>query len=314
MRIGVVVDSACDLPKPFFDDNKFAILPITLRIGEHTFVDNRDPAVTQSFYREHFGQRGQDAETSPFTVDQIRDLFLQKLVVEYDHVIVLTIASSRSPIYQNAQQAAHAILTAYKPARQKAGVQGPFSVRVLDTQTLFCGQGITAVEAVRLIKAGETPNRVRERLEHLAPNTYGYMVPRDLHFLRARAQKKGDRSVGWLSATLGTALDIKPILRGYRNETGPVGKIRGFEEGVKRLFAFVGERIQAGLMTPTLCMSYGGDLKELEALPGYAELVAKARAAKVEVYSSVMSMTGAINVGEGAVAVGFASDPHEFTA
>lgn len=314
MRVGVVVDSACDLPKSFFEDNKFAILPITLRIGDHTFVDNRDAAVTLSFYREHFGERGQDAETAAFTVEQIRDLFLQRLVIEYDHVLVLTIASSRSPIYQNAQQAAHAILTSYKPVRQKAGQQGPFSVRVIDTQTLFAGQGVTAVEAVRLIKAGESANKVRERLEQLAPNTYGYMVPRDLYFLRARAQKKGDRSVGWLSAALGTALDIKPLLRGYRNETGAVAKLRGFEDGVKRLFDFVGERIKVGLMTPTLCLSYGGDLKDLEALPGYADLLKQARSYKVEVFTSVMSMTGAINVGEGAVAVGFAAEPHEFTA
>lgn len=313
MRVGVVVDSACDLPKSFFEDNKFAILPITLRIGDHTFVDNRDAAVTLSFYREHFGERGQDAETAAFTVEQIRDLFLQRLVIEYDHVLVLTIASSRSPIYQNAQQAAHAILTSYKPVRQKAGQQGPFSVRVIDTQTLFAGQGVTAVEAVRLIKAGESANKVRERLEQLAPNTYGYMVPRDLYFLRARAQKKGDRSVGWLSAALGTALDIKPLLRGYRNETGAVAKLRGFEDGVKRLFDFVGERIKVGLMTPTLCLSYGGDLKDLEALPGYADLLKQARSYKVEVFTSVMSMTGAINVGEGALAVGFASEPHEFT-
>ena len=47
---------------------------------------------------------------------------------------------------QNAQQAAHTILTAYKPVRQKAGQQGPFSVRVMDTQTLFAGQGIEECE------------------------------------------------------------------------------------------------------------------------------------------------------------------------
>jgi DegV family protein with EDD domain len=312
MRIGVVVDSACDLPKPFLDQHRFAILPITLKIGDHTFVDNRDPAVTGSFYREHFGQRGQDAETAPFTVEQIRDLFLQQLVLEYDHVLCLTIASSRSPIHQNVQQAAHAILTAYKPVRQKAGQHGPFTVRVVDTQTLFAGQAVTAVEAARLIKAGEGPNRIRERMETLAPNTYGYMLPRDLHFLRARAQKKGDRSVGWMAATLGSALDIKPVLRGWRGETGPVGKVRGFDEGARKLFEFAGQRIQAGLLTPTLCLSYGGELKELEALPGYSELMLACRTAKVEVFSSVMSMTGAINVGEGALALGFASDPHDF--
>lgn len=311
MRIGIVVDSACDLPKAFLDEHRITVLPITLKIGDQAFVDNRDPAVTRQFYREHIGQRGQDAETAPFTVEQIRDLFLQRLVVEFDHVLVMTIAASRSPIHQNAQQAAHGILTAYKAVRQKAGQQGPFSTRVMDTQTLFTGQGVMAVEAVRVIKAGEGTNKLKERMDFLAANTFGYLVPRDLYFLRARAQKKGDRSVGWFSAALGTALDIKPLLRGYRGETGPVAKLRGFEDGVKRLFKFTGERIKAGLLAPVLCLSYGGELKEMEALPGYTELMQQAKAAKVEVFTSMMSMTGAINVGEGALAVGFAAEPHE---
>jgi DegV family protein with EDD domain len=314
MRIGLVVDSACDLPKSFLDQHRIAILPITLRIADHTFHDNRDPAVTASFYREHFGQRGQDAETSPFSVDQIRALFLERLVLEHDHVLVLTIAGSRSPIHDNAQQAAHGILTAYKAVRARAGLQGPFTVRVIDTQNLFAGQGVTAVEAVRLIRAGRSATEVRERIEALVPDTYGYMLPRDLYFLRARAQKKGDRSVGLLSAALGTALDIKPVIRGHRGDTSPVGKVRGFDEGARRLFAFAGERVRAGLLAPTVCISYGGDLKELEALPGHADLLAQCRAAKVEVFSSVMSMTGAINVGEGALALGFACGPHDFTA
>ena len=314
MRIGVVVDSACDLPKAFLDQNQLAILPITLRIGDHTFVDNRDPAVTQSFYREHFGQRSQDAETAPFSVEQIRDLFLQRLAVEYDHVLVLTIAASRSPIHDNAQQAAHAILAAYKPVRRKAGQAGPFTVRVIDTQNLFAAQGVTAVEAVRLVKAGRNVNEVRERIEALIPDTYGYMLPRDLYFLRERAQKKGDRSVSWLAAAVGNALDIKPVIRGHRGETTAVARVRGFEEGAKKLFDFAGERVRAGLLAPTLCLSYGGELKDLEALPGYADLMALCRTSKVEVFSSVMSMTGAINVGEGALAMGFAAPPHEFVA
>ena len=63
-----------------------------------------------------------------------------------------------------------------------------------------------------------------------------------------------------------------------------------------------------------LCVSYGGELRELEALPGYDDLRQLCRASKVEFLASVMSMTGAINVGEGALVVGFAAEPHEFTA
>ena len=35
-----------------------------------------------------------------------------------------------------------------------------------------------------------------ERLEQLALNVHGYMVTRDLYYMRARARHKGDRSVG----------------------------------------------------------------------------------------------------------------------
>jgi fatty acid-binding protein DegV len=155
---------------------------------------------------------------------------------------------------------------------------------------------------------------MRERLELVARQTYGYMLPRDLYYLRARAQKKGDRSVGWLSAALGTALDIKPLLRGFRGETGPVAKVRGFEHGAETLFAYVARRVDAGLLTPTLCLSYGGDLAELDALPGYAALKDTCAGQGVEVFEAPMSMTGMINVGTGAVTLGFAAEDHEFTA
>lgn len=81
-------------------------------------------------------------------------------------------------------------------------------------------------------KAGEGVQKIRERLEELALNTHGYMVPPDLYYLRNRARTKGDRSVSLFSAALGTALDIKPILHCNKGETGPVAK-------VKALFALI---------------------------------------------------------------------------
>jgi len=182
----------------------------------------------------------------------------------------------------------------------------------VDTQTLFAAQGITAVEAVRLIAAGEGAPKIRARLENLAMHTYGYMIPRDLFYLRARARTKGDRSVGLVSAALGSALDIKPVLRGYRGATEPIGKIKGFENAVQRLLAHTGDRVRRGLMTPTVCLSYGGELDEMRALPGYDDLRVTCQSYNVEMFESVMSLTGMVNVGKGALVVGFASEPHSF--
>ena len=208
MRIGIVVDSACDLPLEYLERNNIVILPITVRIGEAVLADHRDEQATLSFLHAHVAERGHEAETTPFTVNQIRDLFLGRLVIDYDHVFCMTITKTRSPIHDNAMQASFAILNDYKPVRQAAGHNSPFALRVIDTQNLFAAQGITAVEAVRMRDAGASVQQIRVRLEELANNTHGYMIPRDLYYLRNRARTKGDRSVGLLSAALGSALDI----------------------------------------------------------------------------------------------------------
>ena len=314
MRIGIVVDSTCDLPQDFLQHNDIVLLPITVRIGEAVLADHRDEQATLEFLRAHIATRGHEAETQPFTVQQIRDLFLQRLVVDYDHVFCMTVTRTRSPIYDNAVQASFAILNEYRPIRQAAGHNSPFALRVIDTQTLFAAQGITAVEAVRLRQREASVAQMRTRLEELAANSYGYMVPRDLYYLRARARAKGDRSVGLIGAALGSALDIKPVLRGWHGATEPVAKLKGFEATVGKLFDFTIGRIRAGLLTPTVCLSYGGELHELRALPGYTRLREVCNDYGIEVYETVMGLTGMVNVGKGAVVVGFAAPLHEFKA
>ncbi|PZP61275.1 MAG: fatty acid-binding protein DegV [Pseudoxanthomonas spadix] len=314
MRIGIVVDSACDLPADFIRQHNLIVLPITVRIGDAVLADHRDEEATLAFLRAHVAERGHEAETTPFSVAQIRDLFLQQLVIDYDHVFCLTISRQRSQIHDNAMQASFAILNDYKAIRHAAGHTSPFALRVIDTLNVFAGQGVAAIEAVRLREAGEGVARIRTTLEALAENTYGYMIPRDLYYLRARARTKGDRSVGLLSAALGSALDIKPVLRAYRGVTEPVAKLKGFEPSAQKLFEFTGQKVREGLLTPVVNLGYGGELAELHALPGYARLRETCAEHSVQLYESVMSLTGMVNVGKGALGVGFAAPPHTFAA
>jgi DegV family protein with EDD domain len=307
MRIGLMVDATCDLPRKFIDDHQIIVMPITIRIDAHTFVDVHDPDAAESYCHGDVGKRGHAAETAPLSVDEIRELFLGKLVLDYDAVFCLTVASTRSPIFANATQASFAILGAYRPVRQGAGNNSPFLMRVIDSKSLFAGQGISAIEATRLIASDAGPGPIRERLAEVAAQTYAYMLPRDLHYLRARARRKGDRGVGLLSATLGTALDIKPVLQCFQGETRAVAKARGFEHGAEMLFEHAARAVKRGLLVPALCVSYGGNLAELEVLPGYASLADACSEADVTLYRSIMSITGMVNVGTGAIALGYAA-------
>jgi len=310
MRIGLTVDSACDLPRTYLDRHNVVVLPIAVKIDNTIFSDERDPDATLRFYRESLGERGHQAETLPYTVEQIRELFLTRLVCDFEFVFCLTITSTRSPIHENCVTASREILRFYHPIRQEAGLKGIFQMRVIDSQTLFAGQAIGVLEAVKMIEAGESHTAIYERLGFLAKNTYAYMLPRDLYYLRARAAKKGDKSVSWFRAALGTALDIKPLLQAYRGQTGAVGKAKGFEGGSKLLLGYVADRVRQGLLSPHVNLSYGGELEKLYALPGYDDLARTCEQHGVELGATGMSITGMVNVGEGALTVGFAAEPH----
>ena len=311
MRIGIVVDSACDLPPDWLAAHEVKLLPVTVRIGESRFVDLRDERATLDFIAAHVTDR-HTAETSAFPADQIKTLFLEQLVIDYDYVFCLTVTRHRSQIHDNATQASFSILNEYRPVRTRAGHTTPFALRIVDSQQVFAGQGILPVEAVRLRDAGASAPEIRSRLEFLAERSYAYMVPRDLAYLSARIKHRGDRSVSLLAALIGGALDIKPILHCHRGDTGPLAKVRGFEPAAAKLFAFAIARIRAGLLTPTLCLSYGGELAQMRALPGYAALVEACDAHHVERFETVMSLTGMVNVGVGSLTIGFAAPPHGF--
>ena len=310
MRIGIAIDAACDLPQDFLERNGIAVMPIAVKVDLQRFKDDRDPVEIQRFRNQKLGSRSHSAETEASSVEDVQNLFLQRMVKEYDCVVCLTIMATRSPIHDNVIKASFAILKNYRPVREAAGIGGPFLMRVVDTRNIFAGSAPVVVEAVRTIQAGKSPAEVRERAAHIADCSYGYMLPRDLNYLRSRARSKGDRSVSFLSSMLGTALDIKPILRAHKGETGPVGKVRGFEHGAQTLFDYAAKRVQAGLLVPSLSLSYGGNLDDMRNLPGYQALTRVCAEAGVEILESPMGITGMVNVGEGAMTLGLASEEH----
>ncbi|TAL74233.1 MAG: fatty acid-binding protein DegV [Rhodanobacter sp.] len=308
--MGVTMDAACDLPQAFIAEHGITVLPIAVKIDSDTFMDNRDPAEIQRFINRRLGNRSHAAETEPTSAEDVQKLFLDKLVLERDCVFCLTMTATRSPIHDNVVRASFAILREYRERRGAGGSTAPFLMRVIDTRNIFAGAAPAIWEAARLIASDQPPATIRERLNNVANHSYGYLVPRDLYYLRARAKKKNDRSVGLFSAMLGSALDIKPILRCFQGETGPVGKARGFEQGAQMLFDYAARRVRAGLLVPMVCVSYGGDLAVLEHLPGYDGLRTACADTGVTLLEAAMSITGMVNVGEGAVSLGLAAEEH----
>lgn len=308
MRIGFLVDATCDIPASFVESNQVMVMPIAVRIGDYEVIDKRSVEVINNFLDNDIAKKADQAETRSLSVDEIRALFLQKLVVEYDHVFCLTVTRQRSPIFENATQASFGILNEYQAIRQNAGINTPFSLRVLDTGSLFAGQAIPLMAGLRLQAEGTDPPRIRTHIEHIAMHTHAYAVPPDLYYVRSRARAKGERSVSLMSAMLGSAFDVKPILHCNRGNTAPVAKVRGFEPAVEKLLQSAASDVQTGLMLPVVNLSYGGPLEEMRILPGYRQLRDVCDAHGVELQESPMSLTGIINLGKGVLSLGYAKE------
>lgn len=312
MRIGLVVDSGCDLPQEFLLDHGIELLPIAIKLGADSLVDAHDADAAMEFYRNDIGSRGADASTTAYTTDQITDLFLGRLVGEYDYVFCQTVMRSRSRIFENATKASFRILSGYRSQREEAGCDSPFAMRVIDTGTLFTGQGVIAAETARLIAAGSSANEIRQRIDEMVQAVQAYAVPQDVYYLRARARHKGDRSMGRFGAMLANTFDIKPILHGHRNKTGVIAKMRGFDEAAERVLNNIRRQVEKGLDAPFVCLSYAGDLELMHLLPGYPELAELCSDEGVTLLESVMSVTGGINLGPGTLTAAMLAKGHKF--
>lgn len=310
MRIGLVIDSACDLPAEFLRGHGIEIMPISLRFGGNRFVDLRDPDEAVELYERFIPAHGLEAETEPYSIEAISELFLERLVTRFDRVLVLTIASSRSAIYHNATRASFAILGGYRDRRRAAGLEGSFMLRVVDSGQLFTGEGVLVWELVRRLESEPDIafDGLRRHAEAFKGDVFAYAVPQDLYHLRERARRRGDHSVGWLQFQVGSLLDVKPIVQAHRGATGAVAKVRHFDVAVDRLMTMAIERIEGDrLLSPVVVMSYAGDPREIARFRRYPELRAAAEDKGVALLQSPMSATAGVYLGPGAFSLGYAA-------
>lgn len=312
MSTVLVIDAACDLPRQFIDERGIQVLPISIRIDGQTFTDDKDARTLTDFYAQGLLGRDHDAESLPYTAEQIEALFLDRIVRDYDFALVETVSRERSPIFDNATKASHAILGSYRDVRADAGREGGFGIRVMNTGTVFTGQGVLAAFTSDMIQKGKSKNEILRLTESMRRKVYAYIVPPDVYYIRERARKKGDDSIGMISALAAKSFDIVPILCGRDDATYPVVKGRGFKVMVDRLFRYAINHIKAGLLTPYVVVSIAGDLNELLAMDSFLELEQVAKDHDVQVLSCVMGLTAGLNVGPGCIGLALATEEHEF--
>ncbi len=304
MRKALVVDAGCDLSEATRKAFGIEMWPIEVVHPDGNFVDTRDEGAMLAMY-----QRGTDhllaASTQPLDIGRARAK-LMEFTTRQDELLYLSIMTKRSPAMAQAKLAADSLPLSLRTER-KLRDMNQFRFQVADSAQLFAGYALVAVAAQSFLQQRPLEDCAR-LIAEFGNSVSGYLIPGELRTIRERAMKKGEESVSLLGYALGTALDIKPLIAARQGKTAAVTKIRGFEHAINSLVDAVIQQIKGGIVTfPAITLVYGGALTELEAMPAVRKLREAASAHDIAIYTSMMSMTGVINVGPGGFSLALAS-------
>ncbi len=307
----ILADAACDMPRAMMAALKVQTIPFRIRAGDRFVADTRDEEALPDLYRQYLvGKQDHFAESIPLLERELEDHLLRNVVAHCDRAILLTIASARSKLYAHATGAVVGTVARSFKLRKDAGRTGLFDLTVIDTGAIGPGQALIVREAARMLEQGEGADAVSNAIEHrLRDAAHMFLVPDELLYMYTRAKQKGENSITWGRYMLGSAFNIRPVIRMHRGQTEALAKARGSEEGMRRVMQHAQQCIQTGrLLTPAVSVCYAGPLDVIRALPAWQSLERTAQQHDVELMLAPMSLTVALNVGAGAFGLSYLSE------
>jgi DegV family protein with EDD domain len=305
----IVVDSACCLPERIVNSRALAVLPLTVKLGQQKVRDAFTANDRLRMLSDGTLDIKKEVDTAPATREEIVDFLIKRIVPNYDFAIVQTITKTRSPQYDMWQEVNTSFAAEYRKYRK---TDRTFTLRIMDSGAVFTGQGLMTLNTLHLGQQQLSRRELLEKSKQLFHNIQSYSAPVDLHYLRERARRKGDRTISFTAAHLGKALKISPVVFGGQGETQPVGKVKGHENAVNAIVKHAMAAMRQGLETPIISIAYSGPLEELSNYPIVDELKEMATEHGVKIATSVSSTTAIINMGPGTFSLAVAPSDTSF--
>jgi DegV family protein with EDD domain len=312
MKTQLVVDAACDLPPAFINNRDIVVIPLTVTIDGETSKDERDPVSLLHRYESKSISIKHTADSSAPTVIEIEALFEESIIPESKYALVQTTSNKRSKTFAHCEQAQKQILAQARLLVSDGIRETPFGMRVMNSATMFSGQGLLAAFTSDLIGAQKSTKDIVRLAEAFKSRIFAYALPADVSYVRERARKRGEDSVSLIGSLVAKSLDIKPIIQFRQDETQIVSKTRGFDKAANSLFDYAAAQIKNGLLSPYVVISFAGDPSELTQFESFGQLLTIAKQANVELLTTTMGLAGGLNLGIGAISLALAAEDHEF--
>lgn len=245
----IITDSTCDLPSTVIKELDVHVIPMEYILdGVSHFQDLEDEGEkTASFYGSL--REGKVSSTSMINTARFMGVFEPYLKAGQD-ILHVSFSSALSGSYNASRMAAEELKELY-PERK---------ILVLDSIAASIGQGLLVYHAVLKKRQGLTLEELYIWLEENKKKICHWFTVEDLMHL-----KRGGR-ISALSANIGTALNIKPILSvNMEGKLVNLGKVMGRKKSLSELII----KMKTSIETPenqVVIIGHGDSLKDAEFL------------------------------------------------
>lgn len=278
-KVGIIIDTACDLPKEAYEELNVAMLPLWVHFSDKSYRDQVD-IEKDEFYRLLDKEFPKTSTPSPMEIKKIID---NEFASGADEVIIITLSSRLS----GANNLANLVAMDYDG-----------KVKVFDTKNIAIGSGFYAYRAADLRDAGHSADEIIKIMEDdratMKSRTY-FVIPELTNLIN------GGR-IGKVKGVIGQLLHIKPIITcdadGVYYDTD---KVRGFAKAQRRLVDKIKDELK-DTKDYYLSICHGANPEALEAV----KEALKDEVARAKIYvEEQIAPTLAVHTGRGLVGVAY---------
>lgn len=242
-NIKIICDSLSDVPKDILEKYDIEVVPLTVIVDGKEYKDGID--ITKEEFYKILRDEKVYPKTSQATYAQFTEVF-EKYIKQGKEIIYISGSSSATGTYQSANMAKNDLDTD--------------NIYTYDSQTFSFGIGYLVVKAAELAKEGKSPNDIIEILNDIREKSYLLFSVDTLDYL-----KNGGR-ISSTKATIGSILNIKPILDVKDGLVSSVAQVRGKKNVISKMIELVKENCGEDLSNQIIYIGYSDDFKEKEKL------------------------------------------------
>jgi len=248
-KIQIMTDSASDIS--IADEQKYSIevIPFPITLGDRTYISRVDFDNEQFF--KLMAQYDEIPKTAQITPFQFQEIYLRQAQAGVTDLILVLINSRGSSTYDNSVQAIDLFYEKYPQYRDS------FHIHSFDGMGYNALYGSPVVHAAQMSMEGVPLEEILRYLTDILPHRQIYFGIYDLKY----AAKSG--RIPTAAAFVGTALNMKPVMKIFDRAITTAAKCRGERKLVEKVAQMTIADMEPG--TPYELV-YGNDADCLEEL------------------------------------------------